>query len=162
MDEIDQQIIECLRENGRIPFKKIAQKLGIATNTVILRYKKLKKKVLPTSSIIINMKKLGFNAIATFYLKLASKDYQQQIYKNIIKIPNALVVGRFVGAYDVAVHFPLRNFEDLFDIRKALEKIEGISEIDFGLREIWPTYPINVHVPNIRHASNKTEKTNAK
>jgi hypothetical protein len=120
------------------------------------------KKALPFYSIVMNMKKLGFNSKATFYLKSTSKNYQQQIYQKIVKIPNALVVGKFVGAYDVSVHFSLRNFDDLFNIRKALDKIEGISEIDFALREIWPTYPIIFHVPDSHPASNETEKLNEK
>ena len=60
MDKIDLYIGKILTGNARMSFTKIAKKLGISTSTVIKRYNRLRKKVLPYSYLTINLKKLGY------------------------------------------------------------------------------------------------------
>jgi DNA-binding Lrp family transcriptional regulator len=67
------EIAKILSQNSRAQFKKIAEQLNISTKTVINRYKRLRGHVLTLSTITVDLKKLGYNAIATLFMKAVNK-----------------------------------------------------------------------------------------
>ena len=70
--------------------------LNISTNKVIQRYSKLKKTILTTSTITINLKRIGYNAVMNLQLKLANKNQTQQVLTAILQIPNVIVLSEYV------------------------------------------------------------------
>ncbi len=140
VDEIDKQIVRILTQDARTPFKTVAKRLDISTNNVIQRYKKLREgKVLTLSTIMVDLHKLGYNAIHINFLKLETTSKMSEIRKQILQLPNMTMLIEHVGAYDLRVEFPVTDIEDIFRTTEQIRKIEGIVKADTIIKRIEPS-----------------------
>src|SRR5208283_35308 len=71
-DEIDTQIIKELANDSRVSFTVLAKQLGISVDTVARRYENLRESGVIVSRIQIDPMKIGYHALAHFYLRTAS------------------------------------------------------------------------------------------
>ncbi len=141
IDQIDIQIAKILSLNARKPFKRIAEQLGISTQNVIKRYKKLKGTVLSASTITVDLKKLGFQAFAFLFIKVANRSQLSEIHSQLIEIPNMVVAIRTLGPYDINATAFIISFEKLFEISERIRKILGIDVIETYLTPVWDKWP---------------------
>ena len=144
LDEKDRYIIETLANNSRTPFKNIAEHLGISTKNVIQKYKRLKGKVLTLSTISVDLNKLGYKAMAHIFIKAANLSKMPQIQTQLLQMPNVIYTVRLMGTYDLKALIALEDYESLFNLNKALHKIQGIEQAD-----IYPFAPFMAWPPNI-------------
>ena len=144
LDETDLKIARILSQNARIPFKRIAEELGISTKNVIQRFRRLKGSVLTVSTITVDLTKLGYQAFAFFYTKVSKRSNLQGIYTKMLEIPNVVVLIKNVGPYDVHGTVFLHNFEDLFEATEQLRKLPGIEHTDIFVTPAWNKWPPNL------------------
>ena len=145
LDETDIQIAKILTQKSRTPFIKIAEDLNISTNKVIQRYSKLKKTILTTSTITINLKRIGYNAVMNLQLKLANKNQTQQVLTAILQIPNVIVLSEYVtGDFDLFAIIALRDYSELFRLKEQLNTIQGIEKASMFLNKPFQAWPINL------------------
>jgi Lrp/AsnC family transcriptional regulator for asnA, asnC and gidA len=144
LDQKDRQIARILTGNARIPFKKIAEQLGISTKNVIQRYKRLQGNLLTLSTVTVDLNKLGYNAMAHNFIKVANRSKMPEVYAQILKIPNVIVVIRLIGTYDLFAIAVLETFEDEFNLRASLRKIQDIEKTDTFLNPNFKAYPLNI------------------
>jgi len=143
LDETDRQIAKILTRNARIPFKRIAEQLNISTKSVIQRYQKLRGTLLTVSAITVDLKKLGYNALAHVLIKSIRRSEMPRIYKQILEIPNAIVTIRLIGPYDLRVIYALKDFDDVFTLNQKIREIKGIEQADTYLIAPFPEWPLN-------------------
>ena len=145
IDEIDRQIAKILSRHSRTTFTKIAAELNISTKTAIQRYSKLKGTVLTSSTITVNLEKLGYNAIVNLRLKLSNKNPMSEILLKIFKIPNVIVVLEYIGGdVDLFPIIAVRDYRELFRLKEQLTEIQGIEEASMFLDEPYPAWPLNI------------------
>ena len=144
IDDTDRQIAKILTKNSRVPFRKIAEQLGISTKNVIQRYHKLRKNVLTYSSIVIDLNKLGYNAWGHLFVKAANRSKMPEIYAQMLQIPNLIVAIRYIGAYDLYATVALENYEEMFNLTEYMRKVQNIERTDLFLGRVWPVWPINL------------------
>ncbi len=144
IDETDRRIASILAENARMPFKKIGQQVGISTKNVIQRYRRLKGSLLTLSTITIDLTKLGYQAFAFFYTKVAKRSNIPEIYTQMLKIPNLVVMIKNAGPYDVHGTFFLHDFDDLFEATTKLRKIPGVEQTYIYVTPAWKKWPPNL------------------
>jgi Lrp/AsnC family transcriptional regulator for asnA, asnC and gidA len=144
LDKKDHLIAKILTDNARIPFKKIAEQLGISTKNVIQRYKRLRGNLLTLSSITVDLNKLGNYAMAHNFIKVGNRSKMPEVYASILSIPNVVVVVRLIGTYDLFAIAVLENFEDEFNLRASLRKIPDIERTDTFLNPTFKSYPLNI------------------
>ncbi|NVM27570.1 MAG: Lrp/AsnC family transcriptional regulator [Candidatus Helarchaeota archaeon] len=71
LDELDQKIIHILKEDSRIAYTKIAEKLQVPDTTVHFRIKKLKNsKIIKNFTILISPESFGYNLGALLKIKV--------------------------------------------------------------------------------------------
>ncbi|PVX23568.1 MAG: hypothetical protein CW716_11860 [Candidatus Bathyarchaeum sp.] len=143
LGDLELQIAKILTNDARTPFSAIGKKLKIPTQTVIRKYKKLSESVFTTSTITINLQKLGYKAIAIIFIKIPNKAKEQKIHSEILQIPNVIVAIRHIGIYDMRVLIALEDFDDWFETEKKIKKIEGIKEIDTSFIKAYTKWPLN-------------------
>jgi len=148
MDEIDKAIIEKLTEDARTSFRKIAEELGISPDTVINRYAALQKEgVIRGSTIVINPKKIGYHAMASFMIDtspthiLANETTPPDsslILDKVIAMPNIIVATKTVGDHDLLAIGVARDFEHLTTVRNDIAKVPGVRDVQvtFWVEEI--------------------------
>ncbi|PVX23693.1 MAG: hypothetical protein CW691_09915 [Candidatus Bathyarchaeum sp.] len=144
LDEKDVQIAKILMNDARTPFSVIGKKLKIPTQTVIRKYNRLRKSVLTMSTITVDMRKLGYNAIARVFMKSTSKSKEQRIYSELLQIPNMIVAIRHIGIYDIGIIVALEDFEDWFKVEEQIKKIEDIAHMDVSFNKLHEKWPLNV------------------
>ena len=145
MDEIDRQVVKILSQNSRTTFTKIAKELKISTKNVIQRYSKLRGTVLASSTITVDLKKLGYNAIVNLRLKITNKSKSSEVLSKILEIPNVIVVLEYVGGdVDLFPIIALRDYNDLFRLKEQLATIQGIEQASMFLDEPYHAWPLNL------------------
>jgi Lrp/AsnC family transcriptional regulator for asnA, asnC and gidA len=154
MDETDLFIINKLTEDARISFRKIAKELGISPDTVINRYAALQEKgVIRGSTVVINPKKIGYQAMAVFMIDtspthiLANKATladASSILEKLIQMPNIIVATKTVGDHDLLAIGVAMDFEHLIKVRDDIAKILGVTDMQVSFwvekTELYPKY----------------------
>ncbi len=144
IDETDRQIAKMLVHNSRMPFRKVAEKLKISSKSVIQRYRRLRKSVLTFSTIAVDLKKLGYNAMAHIFIKVSNRSAMPEIYAQILQIPNLIVAIKCIGPYDLYVIVVLASFEELFKVNEYIRRIQKIEQADISLRPSFASWPLNM------------------
>ena len=154
MDETDLAIIDKLTEDARMSFRKIAEKLGISPDTVINRYAALQKEgVIRGSTIVINPKKIGYQAMAVFMIDTspahilateATPADSSIILDKLIQMPNIIVATKTVGDHDLLAIAVAIDFEHLTKVRNEVAKIPGVQDLQVSFwverTELCPKY----------------------
>ena len=154
MDEKDLAIIEKLTKNARTSFRKIAEELGISPDTVINRYSALQREgVIRGSTIIINSKKISYQAMAVFMIDISPTHIlatestpadSSLILDKLIQMPNIIVATKTVGDNDLLALGVVVDFEHLIKVRDDIEKIPGVKDMQISFwverTEICPKY----------------------
>jgi Lrp/AsnC family transcriptional regulator for asnA, asnC and gidA len=154
MDETDLAIINKLTKDARMSFRKIAEDLGVSPDTVINRYAALQEKgVIRGSTVVINAKKIGYQAMAAFMIDtspahiLANESTPADsslILDKLIKMRNIIVATKTVGDHDLLAIGVLLNFEHLTEVRNEIAKIPGVKDLQVSFwaekTELCPKY----------------------
>jgi Lrp/AsnC family transcriptional regulator, regulator for asnA, asnC and gidA len=143
-DEKDRKIALILSHNSRTPFKKIAHDLGISTRTVVQKYNKIKGKLLTLSTITLDLKKLGYNALGNLYIKASNGSKLSEIRSQLLEIPNVIVTIGLIGDYDMYVAVALEDFDRMFEAIEKIRKISGIETTHTILTPLPPSWPLNL------------------
>jgi Lrp/AsnC family transcriptional regulator for asnA, asnC and gidA len=144
IDETDRKIATILSRKSRTPFSNIALQLDISTKTVIQRYRKLREKLLTLSTITIDLNKLGYKALANLYVKVSNRSKLTEIYRQLLQIPNVIVIIRLIGHHDLYVAIVLEDFEKMFEITEQISKIEGLEKPDIYISPMMQSWPLNL------------------
>jgi Lrp/AsnC family transcriptional regulator, regulator for asnA, asnC and gidA len=145
MDETDRQIAKILSQNSRTTFTKIAKELKISIKNVIQRYSKLRGTVLASSTITIDLEKLGYNAIVNLRLKITNRSKSSEVLSKILEMPNVIVILEYVGGdVDLFPIIALRDYNELFRLKEQLTAIQGIEQVSMFLNEPYHAWPLNL------------------
>ena len=140
IDETDRKIIEKLSVDGRAPFATVAKELGVATNTVIRKFERLKESGIINVSIQVNPGKLGYRATAIFNLAF-SQNSISSIVEKLSAIPNIYLIIKTSGQFDLAVFYLLKDIDHLIEIQAEIAKIAEISKAQMSVRLPKPVFP---------------------
>ncbi len=143
LDKTDISIIKILSENASLSFRKIGKKLGISTQSVINRYKQMRKTVLPFSAITVDLKKLGYLSLALFMVKTSHEHTKSNVHSKILKIPNVILAHKCVGAIDMYLVVPVKNYQELYNVKQKISCTPGVKELEVFMDQIFPSWPLN-------------------
>ena len=154
MDKTDLAIIDKLTKDARTSFRRIAEELSISPDTVINRYVALQKEgVIRGSTIVINPKKIGYQAMAVFMIDTspahilateATPADSSLILDKLIQMPNIIVATKTVGDHDMLAIVVAIDFEHLIKVRNEISKILGVQDLQVSFwvekTELCPKY----------------------
>jgi Lrp/AsnC family transcriptional regulator, regulator for asnA, asnC and gidA len=141
IDEIDMQIVEKLTKNGRLPFSKIAQEIGVSTDTIIRRYGKLRKNNFIKVSIQINPLELGYQAILDLYIALSNQSKTKEVVDKLSIIPGVAYIVKISGNYDLLVAALVKDCKDIIAINEKIVKIPYIKRMEVAMRQVYRAWP---------------------
>ena len=130
MDSLDFKIMEILLDDSRLSFRKIAKELEVSTDTVIRRYKKLKKEGTIKPIIFIDFKKFGYQAGVWYMMSLSPQIDVSSTIDTIAKISNVIYIVKAIGDYDLLVIARVKGFQHMFEIGNDLAKVPGVIKIE--------------------------------
>ncbi len=142
IDEIDFKIAEKLAENGRVPLEKMAQEIGITNSAVKRRYEKLKKNGVLKVTIQVDLAKIGYQAMAIFFVTVTMREDSFTIIEKISRIPDVISIMKTSGDYDFQIYAMIRDIDHLLTIQSEIAKIHGITKLELEIARTlnkWPT-----------------------
>jgi DNA-binding Lrp family transcriptional regulator len=141
-DEVDLKIVAALSADGLAAFSRIAENIGVSSSTVKKRYEKLTHSGMIKVTIQINPVKIGYNALAVFFVTFTHQTDSSSIVKKISAIPDVISIMKTSGDYDLQVYVMIRNINQLLQVQGKFSDMQGIAKTEMdinGLLEKWPT-----------------------
>ncbi|MEM2083828.1 MAG: winged helix-turn-helix transcriptional regulator, partial [Nitrososphaerota archaeon] len=116
MDEIDNKILEILKENPREKYVKIAKKIGLSEGTIRRRIKKMiENGIIKRFTIELSLENEGIVLVKTNPIKT------KEIIEKIKKVSERIF--EVSGDYDIAVLIQANTIDEL---NKKVDYIRGI------------------------------------
>jgi len=127
MDQLDNNIINSLNENGRKSLRTIAKELKVSLSTISNRIKKLEEKGIIEGYVpIINKEKAGFDLTAVINLKIAHGKLMET-QKTISKDKHITAIYDITGDWDSLV---IAHFKDRKDLNRFIKKVLAMEHIE--------------------------------
>jgi len=137
MDEVDLHIIEELGRDARTPFRKIAKKLGISTQTVIKRHDELKKKgIIRQPSITIDLNKVGYEGVVHLFIS-GSPD----TVDGLKKLKNIYFITRTTGDTDIFAAMAFKNTKDFYETICRIKSMPSVKRLEVAISHPAPVFP---------------------
>ncbi len=131
LDEIDNQILELLIENTRMPYTEIAKKLIISAGTVHVRVKKMEDAgIIKGTSLSIDYSKMGYSFIAYVGLYLSRTSETQEVINQLKKIPYITVAHITTGKFNIFCKIRARDTSHAKDIIFMIDDIDGVARTE--------------------------------
>ncbi|MDR1634932.1 MAG: Lrp/AsnC family transcriptional regulator [Bifidobacteriaceae bacterium] len=131
LDQIDRQILNVLRRNGRATNKDVAAEVGIAQSTCLLRIRRLiDTKVIRGFHADVDTGKLGLplQAMVSVQLRNHSRTENDRFLRKAVQLPGVLSVSLMAGDDDYVLHVVARDAESLSNfVLDALTSDPGIA-----------------------------------
>jgi Lrp/AsnC family transcriptional regulator for asnA, asnC and gidA len=126
LDEVDQQIIEALRQDGRTPFSQIAEQLDVSPGMIRMRYNRLVDMGLLKVVAITNPLRLGYDAMAMIGIRTDGKK-MLEVAKKVAGFEEVVYLVVTSGRYDIMAEVFCRDHADLLRfLTEKLYSIEGV------------------------------------
>jgi Lrp/AsnC family transcriptional regulator for asnA, asnC and gidA len=131
LDEIDNQILELLIENTRMPYTEIAKKLIISAGTVHVRVKKMEDAgIIKGTSLSIDYGKMGYSFIAYVGLYLSRTSETQEVIEQLKDIPFITVAHITTGKFNIFCKVRARDTSHAKDIIFKIDDIDGVARTE--------------------------------
>jgi Lrp/AsnC family transcriptional regulator, regulator for asnA, asnC and gidA len=128
LDDVDRQIIDALRQDGRMAFAQIAEQLKVSPGMIRLRYNRLMELGYLKVVAITNPLQMGFKTMALIGIR-TDGDRMLQVAEEIAALSEVVYLIVVSGRYDIMAEVFCRDHADL--LRFLTEKLAPIA----GVRE---------------------------
>lgn len=118
LDATDRKIIELLLADARMSNSQLAEALGVAPSTALLRTRQLRERgIIEGFSVRLDLKKLGRSVQALISVRLRAHDREEidRFMERAPKLPEVLSTFHVTGAEDYLLHIAVDNTDDLRD-----------------------------------------------
>lgn len=134
MDDVDRQILEALRQDGRTPFAQIADQLGVSPGMIRMRYNRLVEMGYLKVVAITNPLRMGYDAMAMIGLRTDGTK-MLEVAEKVATFDEVVYLIVTTGRYDIMVEVFCRDHADLLRfITEKLYSIEGVRETESFLQ----------------------------
>jgi Lrp/AsnC family transcriptional regulator for asnA, asnC and gidA len=136
IDAIDKGIIEALQRNGREPFRRIADTLGVSEATVRARYARLCDDQILQVTGVTNPLGLGFESQAMIGVRTVGPP--SRVADEIARWDEADYVVITAGQFDILVEIVCGDRRDLLDVTNRIRALDGVTSTEtFLYLELW-------------------------
>ncbi len=128
MDELDRNLLQTLKDEGRISFRELAHYFGVTSQTISDRIAKMtEKEIIKGFTVIIDESKVGYPI--TFIVELdVELSRMKEIRDELATYPELYQVHVVTGDHDILVLGVARDIAHLYEIiEEKISNIEGIK-----------------------------------
>lgn len=130
LDDLDKKMLNLLSTNGRIPIKDLSKVLGITPPAVKKRYDRLfREGFIERTTIIVNLKKVGYNLSFLSMVKITDANYSVEISKELLGLDEVLSVDIITGEYDLIFRGGVQDQDRLFDLINRVQSIQHVERL---------------------------------
>jgi DNA-binding Lrp family transcriptional regulator len=133
LDEIDLRILRVMQSDRTLSVTEVADRVGLSQSPCSRRVSRLTDEgIILGKTVILDRKKLGFNAIILVRIKLTSHGRKsfEQFQQAVLRIPEVQVVQLMLGDYDFNVRVVVRDMDHFHGLlRNQIVLLPGVQEI---------------------------------
>jgi Lrp/AsnC family leucine-responsive transcriptional regulator len=133
LDVLDLKIIEILKENSKLSYKEIADKIGLSTTPTYERIKRLEKNNIILKYTIHENKVLldkGMKVYCQVSLKGHNKELIELFEKEVIKLKEVVTLHHIAGNMDYLLFIETKDIETYHHfLREKLASIPNIANV---------------------------------
>ena len=135
IDEIDKNLINELRIDGRANYTVLAKKYGISSATISRRVALLIKNHVIKITVVPNPPRLlGYSAIAYLGLQVELGNINE-ICKELASLPEVHLIMTLMSGFSILCVVVLPNLEDLYKfIIGRISQIDGVYNVETSIR----------------------------
>jgi Lrp/AsnC family transcriptional regulator for asnA, asnC and gidA len=127
LDQIDEDIISELQQDGRRSYRDIARNLGLSESLVRWRTQRLLRNGVVRILAITDPFRLGYQILATIVLTV-EPSARSEVAARLVELPEILYVASCVGRADLLIEVVCRNHEDLVTLlSETMGSLKGIT-----------------------------------
>jgi Lrp/AsnC family transcriptional regulator for asnA, asnC and gidA len=132
LDDTDLKILDIIINNARIPFKDVADEVGISRAAVHQRVSRMiELEVIVGSGYNINPRKVDFSTCSYIGIFLEKGGLFTEVVQHLEKIPEIVECHYTTGQYAIFIKVYAKDNEHLKEIlSKQIQKIPGISSTE--------------------------------
>nr|MDO8097564.1 Lrp/AsnC family transcriptional regulator [Candidatus Njordarchaeota archaeon] len=120
LDETDTEILKVLVSTARLSSRRIAEKVGVSTATVISKIRAMEQSgIIKGYTAILDQEKLGYELTVITEITV-SKGKLLEMEKEIANIPNVCAVYDVTGLTDAMIVAKFKNRSELSNFTKYL------------------------------------------
>lgn len=128
MDNIDYEILACLKENSRDNATNIGAKINLSTSAVIERIKKMENTgLIEKYTAIINQSALGRDLVAFISVRLEHPKYNEEFISKINENPSVSECHYIAGDFDFLIKVVTKTGKSLEQMINFVKSINGVS-----------------------------------
>jgi Lrp/AsnC family transcriptional regulator for asnA, asnC and gidA len=133
IDDIDAEMINLLKQNGRLPNTEIANRLNLSETAIRKRLKRLLDDEIIQIVAVVNQRRLGFELEGNIKIKADIKK-AAAIKSTLASMEPLWYIAQVTGTADFDVEFHARSQEDLRRLIEKINLIDGVLDTDVALR----------------------------
>ena len=132
IDKLDNQIIEIISSNARIPFKDVAAECGVSRAAIHQRVQRLiDMNVIIGSGYHVNPKSLGYTTCTYVGIRLEKGSMYKRVVDELREIPEIVECHYTTGPYSMLVKLYARDNEQLMDLlNNKIQSIQGVDSTE--------------------------------
>ena len=145
MDETDRKILSELSVDGRISAKKLARKLKVHPNTLLLRLKRLQSKdVVRGFSTKINYERMGYSLHVCIFMKVPEeRPGDKEQLNGLMQMKELEALYATTGEWDLISLWRVQNKEHLNTLIRKISESKNVTKILTSLVLYTYTDPFN-------------------
>jgi Lrp/AsnC family transcriptional regulator for asnA, asnC and gidA len=130
LDQVDLQIIELLRQDGRMAFAQIAEQLNVSPGMVRIRYNRMVEAGYLKVAAISNPLRMGFRTMALIGIR-TDGTHMLEVAKKIAQLEEVVYLNVVSGRFDLMAEvFCHDHAELLLFLTEKLYTIQGVRETE--------------------------------
>jgi Lrp/AsnC family transcriptional regulator, leucine-responsive regulatory protein len=144
LDQIDRVILETLREDGRISFRDLAERVQLSPNAAAERVRRLRRTgVITGFTAHIDAEAVGRPLVAMIDIRLRPTVTMAEAEVALRRLPQLVIAAHVTGRSDYLLHVACRDRADMDDLITTLNEQVGAVETEtrLMLRDIRPDRP---------------------
>lgn len=130
MDQIDMDILEVMKENGRATASEISKKVNLSVPAVSERIRKLEQSnIIEQYSIKVNRSKLDYKLLTLVFVNIDLSINIDKFRETIIQFEEVIECHHMAGEYDYMLKVLLKDTAELEEfLSKKLKSIQGVQK----------------------------------
>lgn len=128
LDDNDRFIIEAMRQDGRVAFAQIAEKLNVSPGMVRVRYNRMLKMGLIRVVAITNPLRMGYTTMTMIGIRTAGEK-MLEVAQKVAEFEEVIYLIVVSGRFDIMAEVVCRDHADLLRfLTEKLYKVDGVRE----------------------------------
>lgn len=144
LDELDSNIIELLRSNGRATNQEIAERLSVTAATVSARLRRMEEARVMRVVAVTDFSAYNYNVLIALGVKVHGRDVRE-VGRDLALLPEVLSVNIMNGPHEIELLVALHDFGEInMLLSDHIAGIAGVTEISPGIAADIVKFEFNV------------------